>query len=150
MKHLLIIFSLLLTSVSWSKDVDYNDLVKRDGLYYEKFTNEPFTGKTTGRIQNNYMNGKFEGEWLEYHENGQLKIKRNYKDGKLEGESLWYHKNGQLESKGNFKEDEKEGEWLHYRSNGKLWRKYYYKEGKKDGKWTWYDIYGNLVKTELY
>ena len=150
MKHLFIIFSLLLTSVSWSKDVDWNDLIKRDGLWYEKFTNEPFTGKTTGRIQNNYMNGKFEGEWLEYHENGQLKIKRNYKDGKLEGESLWYHKNGQLESKGNFKDDEKEGEWLHYRRNGKLWRKYYYKEGKKDGKWTWYDIYGNLVKTELY
>ena len=150
MKHLLIIFSLLLTSVSWSKDVDYNDLVKRDGLYYEKFTNEPFTGKTTGRIQNNYMNGKFEGEWIEYHENGQLKIKRNYKDGKLEGKSLWYHKNGQLESKGNFKDDEKEGEWLHYRSNGKLWRKYYYKDGKKDGRWTWYDTYGNVVRTELY
>ena len=52
MKHLLIIFSLLLTSVSWSKDVDYNDLVKRNGLYYEKFTNEPFTGKTTGRMIN--------------------------------------------------------------------------------------------------
>ena len=150
MKHLLIIFSLLLTSVSWSKDVDYNDLVKRNGLYYEKFTNEPFTGKTTGRIQKNYINGKFEGEWLEYYENGQLKIKRNYKDDKLEGESLWYHKNGQLESKGNFKDDKKEGEWLHYRSNGKLWRKYYYKDGKKDGNWTWYDTYGNLIRTEIY
>ena len=150
MKYLLIIFSLLLTAVSWSKDVDYNDLVKRNGLYYKKFTNEPFTGKTTGRIQKNYINGKFEGEWLEYHENGQLKIKRNYKDGKLEGQSLWYHKNGQLESKGNFKDDEKEGEWLHYRRDGKLWRKYYYKKGKKDGKWTWYDTYGNVVKTEIY
>ena len=78
LKYLLIIFSLLLTSVSWSKDVDYNDLVKKDGLYYEKLTNEPYTGKTTGRIQKNYINGKFEGGWLEYHENGQLKIKRNY------------------------------------------------------------------------
>ena len=150
MKHLLIIFTLLLSSFSWSKDVDYNDLVKRNGLYYEKFTNEPFTGKTTGRIQKNYINGKFEGEWLEYYDNGQLKIKRNYKDGILEGESLWYHKNGQLESKGNFKDDEKEGEWLHYRRDGKLWRKYYYKEGKKDGKWTWYDTFGNVVKTEIY
>ena len=150
MKHLLIIFSLLLISVTWSKDVDYNDLVKRDGLYYEKLTNEPYTGKTTGRIQKNYINGKFEGEWLEYHENGQLKIKRNYKDGKLEGESLWYHKNDQLESKGNYKDNEKEGKWLHYRSNGKLWRKYYYKEGKKNGIWTWYDMYGNLVRTEIY
>ena len=96
------------------------------------------------------LHSKKDGEWLEYHENGQLKIKRNYKDGKLEGESLWYHKNGQLESKGNFKDDKKEGEFIHYRSNGKLWRKYYYKEGKKDGKWTWYDTYGNVVRTELY
>ena len=48
MKHLLIIFSLLLTSVCWSKDVDLNDLVKRNGLFYEKLTNEPFTGKVVG------------------------------------------------------------------------------------------------------
>ena len=150
MKHLLIIFTLLLTSISWSKDVDWNDLIKRDGLWYEKFTNEPFTGNSTGLKQGKVKDGKKDGEWLEYHENGQLKIKRNYKDGKLEGESLWYHKNGQLESKGNFKDDKKEGEWIHYRSNGKLWRKYYYKEGKKDGKWTWYDTYGNLVRTVLY
>ena len=150
MKHLLIIFSLLFTKVSWSKDTDYNNLVERDGLLYEKFTDVPFNGKSVGIRQGKIKNGKIEGEWLEYYENGQLKIKRNYKDGKLEGESLRYHKNGQLESKGNFKDDEKEGEWLHYRSNGKLWRKYYYKEGKKDGKWTWYDTYGNLVKTELY
>ena len=150
MKHLLIIFNLLLTSVSWSKSIDAMDLVERDGLIYEEFSNVPFTGITTGRIQHSYKDGKPHGEWLEYHENGKLKKKRNYKDGKLEGESLWYHKNGQLESKGNFKDDKKEGEWLHYRSNGKLWRKYYYKEGKKDGKWTWYDTYGNLVRTVLY
>ena len=37
-----IIFSLLLTSIIWSKDVDWNDLIKRDGLWYEKLTNEPF------------------------------------------------------------------------------------------------------------
>ena len=42
MKHLLIIFSLLLTSVSWSEDVNFNDLVYRDGFWYEKFSNKPF------------------------------------------------------------------------------------------------------------
>ena len=58
MKHLLIIFSLLLTSISWSKDVDYNDLVKRDGLYYEKFTDEPFTGKSTGKERGKIKDSK--------------------------------------------------------------------------------------------
>ena len=56
MKHLLIIFSLLLTSISWSKDVDYNDLVLRDGIFYEKFTNKPFTGNSIGIRQ-----GKIKG-----------------------------------------------------------------------------------------
>ena len=46
MKHLPIIFSLLLTSVSLSKDVNYMDLVIRNGLHYEKFTDEPFTGNS--------------------------------------------------------------------------------------------------------
>ena len=61
-KHLLIIISLLLTSVSWSNDVDSGDLVKRDGLYYEKFTNEPFTGNVTGRTQGKIKNGKIFGK----------------------------------------------------------------------------------------
>ena len=50
MKHLLIIFTLLLTSVSWSKDVEFKDLVKRESLYYEKFTAEPFTGNVVGDL----------------------------------------------------------------------------------------------------
>ena len=37
MKYLLILSCLLFTSISWSKDVNWNDLVKRDGLFYEKF-----------------------------------------------------------------------------------------------------------------
>ena len=95
MKHLLIIFSLLLTSVSWSKDVDWNDLVERDGLYYEKFTNEPFTGTSTGMTQGKIIDGKVVGEWLVYDENGQLWMKTNYKDDKQHGERLRYE-NGKL------------------------------------------------------
>ena len=61
MKHLLIIFTLLLTSVSWSKDVELKDLVKRESLYYEKFTDEPFTGNVIGLMQGKIKNGKKEG-----------------------------------------------------------------------------------------
>ena len=64
MKHLLIIFSLLLTSVSLSKDVNWKDLVKRDGLWYEKLANEPFTGSSTGLKQGKVKDGKKEGEWF--------------------------------------------------------------------------------------
>ncbi len=66
MKHLFIIYILLLTSICWSKDVDYNDLVKRDGLYYEKSNNKPFTGKVVGFEKGYIKAGKIEGEWREY------------------------------------------------------------------------------------
>ena len=131
MKHLLIIFNLLLTLVSWSKDVDYNDLVKRDGLYYEKFSNDPFTGKVTGRMQGNYKDGKREGEHLGYFENGQLSYKGNYKDGKKEGEHLYYYESiGQLWSKINYKDGKYEGKQLWYSMDGKLEATYIYKDGK--------------------
>ena len=38
MKYLLIIFCLLFTFVGCSKKIDSDDLVEKDGLYYEKFT----------------------------------------------------------------------------------------------------------------
>ena len=107
MKHLLIIFSLLLTSVSWSKDIDFNDLVKRDGLWYEKFTNEPFTGKTTGLKQGKVKDGKKDGLWETYYEDGKLSSNRNYKNGKRDG--LWetYYEDGQLSRKFNYKNNKK-------------------------------------------
>ena len=130
MKHLLIIFSLLLTSVSWSKDVDYNDLVKRDGLFYEKFTNQPFTGTTTGRHHGKFKDGKLEGEGLTYHDNGQLWIKQYHKDGKKEGEELSYYQNGQLHMKRNYMNGYIEGKWLTYNKNGKLEKTVIFKDGK--------------------
>ena len=126
MKHLLIIFSLLLSSVSWSKDVDWNNLVKRDGLYYEKFNDIPFTGNSIGQGQGKIKDGKQVGKWLRYYGNGQLEYKFNFKNGK------------------------KDGEWLFYYDNGQLFGKIYYKEGKKAGKWNWYNKDGDLIMTEIF
>ena len=104
MKYLLILSCLLFTSVGWSKDVNSDNLVQRDGLIYEKFTDVPFTGNVTGEEQGKISKGKPEGEWLQYHENGQLSIKGNYIDGKWEGEQLIYSENGQLKYKDNYKD----------------------------------------------
>ena len=53
---LTILFISLLSSPSWS--VTIGDLVERNGLYYEKFTDIPFTGKVTGKEQG-------DAEWAE-------------------------------------------------------------------------------------
>ena len=102
MKYLLIIFLFLSPSLSWSKDVSRDDLVKRDGLFYEKFTDMPFTGNVTGKKQGKIIEGKPVGEFLTYYESGQLKEKINYKDGKKEGERILYYESGQLKDKINY------------------------------------------------
>ena len=48
------------------------DLVIRNGLHYEKFTDELFTGKVVGFEKGYIKAGKIEGEWREYWRNGQV------------------------------------------------------------------------------
>ena len=150
MKHLLIIFTLLLTSVGWSKSIDVMDLVERDGLMYEEFSNVPFTGKTTGRIQRSYKDGKPHGEWLVYYDDGQLWYKENYKDGELHGEQIYYWSNGILSSKSNYKNGKSHGDDLEYYENGNLRFKGKYKNNKRVGKWFFYQENGELKETKEY
>ena len=52
----------------------------------------------------NFKDGKEEGLWKEYYDNGQVFEEIPYKDGKKEG--MWrryYYRNGQLETEGKFK-----------------------------------------------
>jgi antitoxin component YwqK of YwqJK toxin-antitoxin module len=82
-----------------------NDLVKREGLYYKKFTEVPFTGKITGNTQGSFKNGKEEGAWVTYYDNGQLDYKGNRKNGKLDGAWVGYNEDGTVDKEytGTFK-----------------------------------------------
>ena len=71
---------LLLPALALGETMD--DLVNRDGLYYRNFTDVPFTGKI-----------------VDYHPNGQLRKKETHKDGKKDGLWVFYGENGQLLSK---------------------------------------------------
>ena len=57
------------------------DLVKRKGLYYKKYSNIPFTGNFTGFLRGSFKDGKREGYWVRYCDNGQLAYKGNFKNG---------------------------------------------------------------------
>ena len=61
-----------------------NNLVKRNGIYYTKFSQVPFSGEITEKSQGRIKNGKKECLWIEYDENGQLLSKDNYKNGNKE------------------------------------------------------------------
>ena len=54
------------------------NLLKRNGIYFEKFKDIPFTGKVIGKKQGKIVKGIKHGEWKDYWENGQLREKRFY------------------------------------------------------------------------
>ena len=54
MRHILtsvVLTILLFPALAFGEEVTLDDLVERDGLYYKKFTNVPFTGDVTGKSQ---------------------------------------------------------------------------------------------------
>ena len=140
------------TGMGCPESVDAKDLVERNGVYFKKFTEVPFTGKTTGKTQGSFRNGKKHGPWVSYHDNGKLESKGTHKDGNQHGPWNEYHKNGKLKSKGTYKDGNQHGPWVHYWENGQLFykgtNKYSTKEPTRTGKKT---VLGLVTtKTELF
>jgi len=135
---------ILSPNVVLGETVKWDDLVLREDVWFKKFTNVPFTGKTTGRVQGTLRNGKRDGFWVSYHDNGQLQWEGDYKNGKKEGLWVSYYDNGQLRYKGNHKNGKSEGRWVRYWKNGQLWLEGADKNGKKEGRWVSYKEDGTV------
>lgn len=80
----------------------FNDLELRDGLYYQKGQEKPFTGKifakdTTGKdsLTGEIKDGKFNGEVILYYPNGNKKESVQYNMGE-KGEIKLYSEDGKL------------------------------------------------------
>ena len=124
MRAVLIIISLLyitlLPSLGWSETVTINNLVQRGGLYYAKFTDVPFTGEVSGLENGKFLDGKKNGLWKSYWDNGQLRFLRSYKNGIDHGSFEDYWVNGQLTWKHFYKNGLSEGLSEHSSPEGEL------------------------------
>jgi len=134
MKHLLapiLLLTLLFPSLAYG--VTLADLVVRDGLHYKQFSDVPFTGKITGRMQTTFKNGKKDGPLFHYWHNGQLWNKGTYKDGQEDGPWVTYYIDGQVEKKGTYKDGRREGPWVSYDKDGTVNGEYTgtFEDGKK-------------------
>ena len=136
--------------VGWSEEVDYDDLVKLDGLYYKKFTDKPFTGTSVRRRSGKIVKGIPDGKWTGYYRSGQLKERVNFKNGKLEGIVEFYDEDGRLKEKQSYKNGEWDGLWEHYYKNGQVSDRGYSKNGKNVGKWEHYNEDGTLDRVKDY
>ena len=129
MKKLLL--PLLLILIGCSEPVDFNSLVEREGLYYLRHTNEPYSGPVDGSINVHIKEGKLHGPFKRYYFfTVKLKEEGTYKDGKRHGPSISYHLNGQLWIKVTYKDDKWDGPYKQYDENGELEFEYTYKDGE--------------------
>ena len=62
----LFVFSVLLLTLLGCDNGGEEDLVLREGLYYKKSSQVPFTGKTMGNPQTTFRHGKMHGPYVEY------------------------------------------------------------------------------------
>ncbi|MBT6768730.1 MAG: toxin-antitoxin system YwqK family antitoxin [Opitutales bacterium] len=97
-----------------------------------------------------FEDGKKDGPYETYYENGQLKSKGSHKDGEQDGLWEWYNENGQIELKGSFKDGKREGPWEFYHGNGSISIKGSYKDGERDGLFEFYDKEGKLSLKKTY
>ena len=109
MKRLFIIFPLLLI-VGCSKPISEETLIDKDFLKYHPETKELYSGEVfqnrmggEKEFEGSYKDGKKDGLWTTWYENGQKNSERTYKDNKRDG--LWteWYENGQKKSEGTWK-----------------------------------------------
>ena len=161
----------LLISIGLSQEYNLDELVERDGMYFEKYSDKPLRGKVYTMFGNKkvimgkLVNGKFNGKWIYWYENGQIKREGRYRNGLMNGEWTYYHENGQIREQGRFIDgdgntpdgvypdwmadslisilppfDGRSGQWTYWDGDGQKRSEGTYKDGKWDGLLTeWYE-----------
>jgi len=106
------------------------------------------------------------GVYKRYYDNGQILSKVHYNDGKLDGKWTFWYENGQKQLEGNYKpyevlaedcraersspyifpaKDSKDGKWTEWYENGQKKLEQNYKCGRVIGKWTTWDENGQKM-----
>ena len=97
-----------------------------------------------------FRDGKKEGVWREFDENGNVINSQTYKkdvlvgqgivdtDGKCRGLFKEFYPDNSLRAEGLFVDGQRSGEWRFYYQDGKVQEVGNYTDGQPDGPWTWY------------
>lgn len=92
--------------------------------------------------------GKIQGEYISYYENGNFKVKTQYKDGLLSGKYLEYYESGKRHFVGYYRDNLFDGLQQVYYESGKVESVYYCKNGKLNGLTKEYYENGKLRMTK--
>ena len=97
MRKILLITLLLIVGCS-KEPINYETtLVERDGVFYTKDTNKPYSGDVFSLDKNGEIEEEktlkngivWNGKWTEWYENGQKKVEVTFKDGEFISSKCW-------------------------------------------------------------
>ena len=133
------------------EEVEWDELVERDGIYYKKFTADSFTGDVVGGETGFMRNGVKQGRWFSFDAEGQLKYERELKNGEVHGSYKYYCQDGKLQQEGIRRNEERVGirkKW-DCKSGALQWETEYDNYGDKVSSKTFYGS-GNLERVQNY
>lgn len=116
-----------------------------DSLHVKFFT-------TRGELQSEGMmvNRNRVGKWLYFFPDGVVLSEENYKDGKLEGESITYYHSKKIAESTFFKNGLKSGVNKKFSDDGTLIEEVNFKNGKENGLAKNFDLKGDLLEKGTY
>jgi antitoxin component YwqK of YwqJK toxin-antitoxin module len=131
--------------------IEFEVVKKADGSFqfFEPLELSPYRGSGWGALY--YINrnvkglyqlkdGKKDGLFTSWHENGQKDGQHSWKDGKQDGLSTYWYENGQKRSEANFKEGKIDGLSTYWYENRQKRQQHSWKDGKQEGLSTyWYE-----------
>ncbi|MCP3932056.1 MAG: hypothetical protein GY705_23535 [Bacteroidetes bacterium] len=98
----------------------------------------------------NFVNGQYNGLYMELTERGQISVRSTYKNNKLDG-LYGKYKFGKVEEEATYKEGELHGTYKKYTANvGKLQTEQNYKDGKLHGVLKYYNQDGRVTMEYEY
>lgn len=101
-----------------------------------------------GYMVGEYGDGRRQGVWRHYGDDGRLRSEGPFQDGLVAGRWTWWRANGELLQRGGFDDAEaKHGLWERWTAEGAPLDRGEYDHGRKTGEWTAFHPDGTVRKT---
>ncbi len=91
-----------------------------------------------------------DGPKVSRYESGNVREVISYENGRKNGKYQSWHENGQLAKEGVMRDDRWNGKYREWREDGSLRLEGFYFEGMQDGEWSFYDAEGAPLPTVIF
>lgn len=120
----------------------------KDGFYNGRYEEHVYNKL---KCEGAYKDGRKDGTFKWYDDEGRVKEEKSYKGGKLDGAHKTYYPTGAVEREVNYRDGKQDGKELSYDFDGTLRRDHTYKDGKQVGKqFTFLEGTYELYETAYY